>query len=73
MLASHGTVSLLDLLACVRSQEEGYDFDEVEAKEAVKLLDKNNDGYACLHCLFILISFACLECLESGAARDAVG
>ncbi|BDA43763.1 hypothetical protein COCOBI_04-7790 [Coccomyxa sp. Obi] len=25
-------------------QEEGYDFDEAEAKEAVKLLDKNNDG-----------------------------
>lgn len=26
------------------SQEEGYDFDEAEAKEAVKLVDKNNDG-----------------------------
>ncbi len=28
----------------MRSQEEGYDFDEAEAKEAVKLVDKNNDG-----------------------------
>jgi hypothetical protein len=26
------------------SLEEGYDFDADEAKEAVKLLDKNNDG-----------------------------
>ena len=61
--AAHQAKQRADIAVPPCSTQEGYSFDDDEAKAAVKLLDKNNDGCAgrVVNCMLCLLCSADVE------------